>query len=293
MPGSGLTKVSEGIGAGSMYGWTTLAEFGKIFSGSLSVLDSEGGYVSVSESSSPSLNLQSLRAPLGQFGNEFGYAIACFENFLLVGSPGEDDLIREDAGSVYVYKFEDEFAYKHKIIPSTPNQGDRFGHTLSINQDFIFVGAPNGDGLSPNTGVVYVYEYNASENLVVKEVFKILPPDQDSGMKFGQNLLVQGDFVFISSLRSNDKGTVYVYKKSINNTSWKHVRTLPLGDFSNHLSFPENISLASNMGVLAIGLENESSINLDAGAVQVLYNPHGILRAFLHCPPILKTTIFS
>ena len=273
LPGSGLTKVSEGIGAGSMYGWSTIAEFGKIFSGSLSVLDSEGGYVSVFESSSPSLNLQTLRAPLGQFGNEFGYEIAYFDNILLVGSPGEDDLIREDAGSVYVYKLEDEFAYKHKIIPSVRNEGDRFGHTLSINQDFIFVGAPNGDGLSPNSGVVYVYEYNSPENLMVEEVFKISPPNQDFGMKFGMNLLVQGDFVFISSLRSDDTGTIYVYKKSINNTSWKHVRTLPLGDFSNHLLFPENISLASNMGILAIGLENESSINADSGAVQVLYNP--------------------
>ena len=73
--GESLTKVSEGYSFGDMHGWSSSSTSDKIFIGSLSVLDSEGGHVSVLNSTvSPPSFLYDLRASTIQFGNEFGYA---------------------------------------------------------------------------------------------------------------------------------------------------------------------------------------------------------------------------
>ena len=70
--GESLTKVSEGYSFGDMHGWSSSSTSDKIFIGSLSVLDSEGGHVSVLNSTvSPPSFLYDLRASTIQFGNEF------------------------------------------------------------------------------------------------------------------------------------------------------------------------------------------------------------------------------
>ena len=111
------------------------------------------------------------------------------------------------------------------------------------------------------------------KNFTVDEVFQILPPVDGSSLKFGQNISVQGDFLFISAPGSMGNGVVYVFKRSNQSYFWKHVNSFVLDQFSANLTLPDKVSLATNNGILAIGLERESSVATDAGAVLVLYNP--------------------
>ena len=150
-----------------------------------------------------------------------------------------------------------------KILPNNRNDGDRFGHSVHLTDELIFVSAPNGDGMAPNSGLVHVFSYD-SENLDVTEVFQILPPVAASGIKFGQNICINGNFVFVSAPKNGETGTVYVFKKSYDSLSWLHVNSISLDQFSSDLSLPENISLAVNKGILVIGLEGESSVHADS-----------------------------
>lgn len=273
LQGGSISKVLEGDNMGDMHGWSCSSSMDKIFIGSLAVLDALGGYVSVLNSSvSPASFLYDLRASTAQFGNEFGYALSSVRDHIVVGAPGEDDLIREDSGAVYLFKLDENSVMSSKILPSNRNNGDRFGHAVSLTEDLVFVGAPNGDGITANSGLVYVFSYD-SENLDSAEVFQILPPVAVSGMKFGQNIQIHGNFVFISAPRDGGLGAVYIFKKARNSLSWGHVNTLSLEQFSTDLSLPENITVAVNQGMMVIGLEEESSGHPSSGALEVLYNP--------------------
>ena len=42
-----------------------------------------------------------------EFGNEFGYDVSIFDDLIAIGAPGEDDLIRQDCGAVYLYRLEE------------------------------------------------------------------------------------------------------------------------------------------------------------------------------------------
>ena len=270
-----LSEVSKGSGTARMHGWSSFAVSGKTFVGELSALDALGGSVSIYSSylNSPDL-IHEIKSPLKQFGNEFGYSVHSTNDYFLVGVPGEDDLIREDSGAVYLYDLDDfsNSSIGTKILPFNRNIGARFGEVVWATDDFIFVGAPNGDGSSANCGVVNIFHYDKN-NSIINEVDQLEPPIDDSASKFGQDIQVLGDFVFISSPHSKENGVVYIYRKSESATSWKHVNSIIIDEFSEDLSRPEKISLSVNNGILAIGLIEESSIVTAGGAVLVLLNP--------------------
>ena len=48
-------------------------------------------------------------------------------------------------------------------MPSDLSTGDRFGHSLVIQDDKVFVGAIYGDGIFEDTGVIYVFEHNGTD----------------------------------------------------------------------------------------------------------------------------------
>ena len=120
-------------------------------------------------------------------------------------------MIREGTGAAYLFKLGGNSVLSSKILPNNRNDGDRFGHSVHLTDELIFVSAPNGDGMAPNSGLVHVFSYD-SENLDVTEVFQILPPVAASGIKFGQNICIHGNFVFVSAPKNGETGTVYVFK---------------------------------------------------------------------------------
>ena len=81
---------------------------------------------------------------------------------------------------------------------------------------------------------------------------------------------------------------MYIFKKSDQSYLWQHVSSIELADFSQSLSWADNISLAINSGILAIGVEGESSIATDAGAVLVLDNPAWKLQQLPEVHPFFE-----
>ncbi len=90
----------------------------------------------------------------------FGCALDITEDYLVIGAPNQ-----ERTGEAYIYsKLADEWTLTHTLSPEpfirTLALGeDKFGSAISINGDFILIGAPNTtvDEYS-KAGVVYLFE---------------------------------------------------------------------------------------------------------------------------------------
>ena len=64
---------------------------------------------------------------------------------LIVGAPGESDLIRNNSGSAYLYHFNENSyvpSLTRKLIANDRQDGDRFGDSVSLNENYAFVSAP-------------------------------------------------------------------------------------------------------------------------------------------------------
>ena len=278
----------EGEEMGDLLGWSFSTYHEKLIVSALSVTDSEGGYFSVFSNSysNPLVLYEKVQPEYPQFGNEYGYDVSIFDDLIAIGAPGEDDLSRQDSGAVYLYSFEEDNLEGYKILSSIRNDGDRFGHSVLVDNGIIFVGAPSGDGSSTKSGLVHIFDFR-EKGLGIKEIFRLLPPNEGAFQIFSQDISVVGDFVFVTSPGAEELGAVYVFKKSgpPDAYTWELVNSIPLSLFSNDLSPSDKISIHVQKGVLAIGLEKESANEIEAGAVQILRNPAWGISSQLQIPP--------
>ena len=279
----------QGEKMGDLLGWSFATSGEKLIVSALSVTEATGGHFSLFSTpyTIPLEIHQKVQPSRPQFGNEFGYSLSFDGDSIVIGAPGEDDLIRQDCGAVYLYRMDENTMTSYKVIPAQRSDGDRFGQTVMLEGDFIFVGSPSGDGRSPSSGLTHVFKLK-EEDLSIEEIYNILPPDAGSSQKFSQNLFTIGNFVFISSPGSGDFGVVYVYKQTSSSNVWELVHSIHLDQFSEKLSRGDNISLHVNSGILALGLEKESSEEPESGAIQTLYNPAWDVSSYTQIPPFFE-----
>ena len=273
-PSTLQTKILfEGEEMGDLLGWSFSSDREKLIVSALSVTDPAGGYLSIFSNpySNPLILHENVQPSYPQFGNEYGYDTSIFDNLIAVGAPGEDDLIRQDCGAVYLYRLEGSQLVSSKILASNRNDGDRFGHSVIVDNGTMFVGSPSGDGSSTKSGLLHIFDC-AIENLEPEEIFRLLPPDEGPSQNFSDDISVEGDFVFVSSPGTGEMGVVYVFRKS-GDENWVLANSIPLSLFSDHLRATDKISIHANKGVLAIGLEKESTNEVEAGAILILRNP--------------------
>jgi hypothetical protein len=114
-----------------------------------------------------------------------------------------------------------------------------------------------------------------------------LPPNEGPSQNFSQDISVAGDFVFVSSPGADEMGVVYVFKRS-DDENWVLANSIPLSLFSDHLRATDKISIHANKGVLAIGLEKESTNEVEAGAILILRNPAWDISFQPQIPPFFS-----
>lgn len=130
-------------------------------------------------------NLQAkYTASDGNSDDYFGSNISLTPSHLAV-SAYRDDMVGENAGSVYVFKREG-FSYHEiaKITSSNATNGDYFGLNNAMEGNLIVIGARNQDDNGTNAGAAYVF--NMQENPQILSV-KDVPNDQGGYVEINWN----------------------------------------------------------------------------------------------------------
>lgn len=152
---------------------------------------------------------------------EYAKSVAVYNDFMVIGSPGEDsssrgidgdeqDNSKLDSGAVYVYKKIDNDWKKHAFIKASDSQEfDGFGSSVTIDNNIMIVGALKA-GIG---GKVYVYELIDD---IWFEKFIIEPEELNQGDFFGPSLSISNNIMVIGAKYADgaaiDSGIVYIYK---------------------------------------------------------------------------------
>ena len=287
--------IAEGKKTGDLFGWTASISHPKLAVSSLGMSRSDGGFVSVFEKSNddPWNLLKELKASLPQFANEFGFSLDLKGSKLLVGAPGEDDLIRENVGAAYLYLIQGNDFQEIKLFPQDRSSGDRFGHSVWLNDGIAVIGSPIGDGAIADTGAVYLFDYDFSTPSF-NQIAKIVSPESTSNQKFAEFVTAIGDFIFVSAPNAGTSGKVFIYRKSENELSWVMVTTIELSDFfsaTNSSDVYTNLFIRN--GLLVIGVPNESSAQPYSGGVRILYNPSWTFASTPNLSPFFENSTLT
>lgn len=95
----------------------------------------------------------------GRIGDTFGAPVSISQGTAVVGAR-EADGAAAGSGAAYVFSF--EFPAWHEVAKLTQPAGglaDGFARSVSIDQDWIAVGAPSTDGMGFNSGAAYLFQH--------------------------------------------------------------------------------------------------------------------------------------
>ena len=114
-----------------------------------------------------------------------GASVAINNGIIAIGAP-EHDSAGPNAGAVYLYNAATG-ALIRKITRADANAQDRFGSSVSIEDNTLVVGSPQRDQTGSNTGSVFVYD-NVIPGGEINEVFSFsVPPGQEFGRRVAIN----------------------------------------------------------------------------------------------------------
>ena len=98
-----------------------------------------------------------ITAPFPSVGDDFGFSVALYEDYLLIGAPGSNN----GHGAAYLYH--KNYAGNWALIKTyeNPNKevfqkySQKFGYSVALNDKYVVIGSP-----FYNDGNVFIYDFN-------------------------------------------------------------------------------------------------------------------------------------
>ena len=122
-------------------------------------------------------------------------------------------------GKVYVFINDGSGNWTQQTTLSASDgfAGDNFGSDVAIEGNYVVVGARSQlDINSVDTGAAYLFEYNGVSSWT--QVARFEPSDGSSGIRFGESVDIEGDFIIIGARSTSTGGNAYLYENDGTNS---------------------------------------------------------------------------
>ena len=182
---------------------------------------------------------------------EFGYSVSASGEVFVVGAPKESNSGPE-TGSAHFYRHDGNGNWNHEdeVVHTSPEGGDRFGHSVSLDGPRAVVGAPEkNDAVYYKIGFAYEFDYNsASGNWdQIGGGINHSPGGEDD--RFGWSVSLQGDDLVVGAYTrrnsaSNQAGIAFFYQRDA--TTWTQEVVLRESDEQHDDMFGRAVALSGN-----------------------------------------------
>jgi hypothetical protein len=220
---------------------------------------------------------QVLQSPDKKDFDRFGeMGLAISENYAIVSATYDEQGLEGDkpikaAGAAYVYIKNDngKWEFLQKLVAFDRKAKTKFGMSVSISEDYLFIGSSHNHTDSNNknfvrgAGAVYVFKKDKSGKW--NHLQKLVASDRSEKARFGFASSVSGDYLCVGAFAEDAKinnsiiqksGAAYIFKKDENGL-WKETQKLTQEKRSGLSSYGSAISLKSEQ--LIIGASSEHS----------------------------------
>jgi len=204
----------------------------------------------------------------GENQDYFGKSVSVYGDLIVVGAPGEDHTA-EDAGGVYVYRYNDvDWILEDRLYTNAaPASEDEFGFSVDVFENTIVVGAhQEGDGNSVMKGYVHIFEYDGGEWIRTE---KLQGEDVDTYERFGNSVSIDGDLIVVGCAGNDgDEGGAYVYR--YNGGDWVYEVKLFLIDAEWNDFFGRSVAVSKDSAfgdVIIVGADSYEGSGPHIGSV--------------------------
>ncbi len=187
-----------------------------------------------------------------------GSAFVSSGELLFVSASAQSDSNVYLRGCIYVYTILPDTMVLREIVCSPSDQSyQRFGRTLALSQNRLFVGAPQSS-FAYDQGRIYVYDITG-DSLKLTNV--ITAPNSSNINYFGLHMVAKGDSLLVGAPQDSsfgwNHGGIYLFQFDENN-NYRLERTITLPDSINIVQFPSSLIMTEEF-ILAGALYDDES----------------------------------
>ena len=150
--------------------------------------------------------------------DRLGISVDIGGDYAVVGTTYKDDG-GSNRGAAYIYGRDeggaDNWGEMVILTASDAEDSDYFGCSVSIDGDYVLVGALYEDGGGVNYGAAYIYGRNSGGEDNWGEMMKLTASDAENGDQFGLSVSIDGDYALVGATFEDeggtDSGAVYVF----------------------------------------------------------------------------------
>lgn len=219
--------------------------------------------------------LQKIQASDRETGDEFGYAVAISENYVIIGAPYEDEYVNgvssaSNKGSAYIYKkTETLWTDEQKIVGGSVGDGDNFGWSVGINEDYAIIGTPrdsqiaSGGGILTDAGSAYIFRKFSSGTWT--QMQSIGASDEGASDEFGTAVAISGNYVIVGAMfedhnatggaNLSNAGSAYIFELS--DGEWSQMDKLVASDRQEMDNFGVSVSISGDYAIVGAYNEDE------------------------------------
>ncbi|WP_165440680.1 endo-1,4-beta-xylanase [Rubripirellula amarantea] len=169
----------------------------------------------------------------------FGRSVDISGDTIVVGASVADP-VGVSSGAAYVFERDqggvDTWGQVKKLTGSTQGAGDRFGQSVSIDENYVAVGAFRYDGVGNDSGAAYVFARNSGGVDNWGEVAVVEASDGSAADQFGFSVSIEGNNLAVAAplddeAGMNQLGSVYLFNASEGGSdNWGQVTKLLAND---------------------------------------------------------------
>lgn len=197
-----------------------------------------------------------LTANDGEEYDNFGFSVSISGNYAVVGADNDRVNGNINQGSAYVFvRSGTTWTQQAKLTASDGELNDFFGHCVSIDGNYIVVGAYADDvGANTNQGSAYVF---ARSGTTWTQQAQLTGSNTQSSEQFGSSVSIDGDYIVVGSpfedVGFNASGAVYAYYRTGNN--WDEVYYMTASDEGENDYFGNSVCISGDLVI--VGAEGD------------------------------------
>jgi len=176
--------------------------------------------------------------------NNFGISVSIYGDYAVIGADFNDNVNGEMAGCAYIYKRNGaSWNEEAKLIASDGSYLNQFGFAASIFENYILIGAPNGN---LGKGAAYIFKRNGT---IWEEEAILSASDGETSDNFGNSVSIHGDYALVGASGDDDeKGSAYVFKRD--GTIWTEQTKLNSSDGAAEDYFSVSVSIHGDYALI-------------------------------------------
>ena len=195
---------------------------------------------------------QKLLASDGASDDWFGFSIDIDGEYAIIGAQWDDVNGIVNAGSAYIFHYDGEhWVEEAKLSASDGEEGDWFGHSVSISGQYAFISAVSDDTVGAVSGSVYVFKHEGTDWIEEQKIL-VQPDGGASAIDFGWSVCIEEDYALVGAINDDDcgdsSGSTYVFQ--YDDTRWNQVQKLLPADGKAWAFFGYCISIDGDSAII-------------------------------------------